>query len=143
MEKYVFLEDVAIADIAYDAYGKSYDELFYNSALALFECSAELDKVEKKKEKKIKLENEDIEKLLFDFLNEIVYIKDVDYMIFKDLDVKILKKDNNFVLKATLYGEGIDMEKHELGNDIKAVTYHQFKIYEEKNGYRARIVIDI
>ncbi len=143
MHKYVFLKDVAIADIAYDAYGKDYNELFINAALALFDCMVGLDKVERKQEKKITLQNKDIEKLLFDFLNEIVYIKDVDYMIFKDLQVTITHAKERYSLHAVLHGEPINPEKHELGNDVKAVTYHQFGIYHEDKGYRARVVIDI
>ena len=46
MEKYKFLEDIAIADIAYEAYGKDLNELFENAALAIFEFSADIKTIE-------------------------------------------------------------------------------------------------
>ena len=60
--KYRFLENIAIADIAYEAYGKDLNEMFENSAMAIFELSANLKTVEAKKKTEFELENEKIEK---------------------------------------------------------------------------------
>ena len=73
--KFKVLEDVAIADIAFEAYGKNLNELFENSALAIFEESADLNKVEGKEKKSVKIEADNIENLLFDFLSELLFIK--------------------------------------------------------------------
>jgi len=139
--KFKVLEDVAIADIAFEAYGKNLNELFENSALAIFEETTDLEKVEEKEKKSIKIEADNIENLLFDFLSEILYIKDTDSFLFKTSKVKIDEKKHS--LKAELTGEPIDREKHELRNDIKAITLHMFKIEKTKQGYKSLVVVDV
>src|SRR3989338_1713390 len=90
-KKYRFLEDVAIADIAYKAYGKDLNELFENAALAIFELSANLETVDAREKIEFELENEKIENLLYDFLSEILFLKDSKYMVFKKVKVSIKK----------------------------------------------------
>lgn len=145
MKKYVFLEDIAIADIAYEAYGKDLNELFENSALAIFELSAEIKTIEPKKKLKIKLENKKLDNLLYDFLSEILFLKDSKYMVFRNVKVKINEnnKTKKIKLKSILEGDTINSEKQHLENDIKAVTMHMFELKKTNNGYKARIVVDI
>lgn len=143
MKKYKILEDVAIADIAIEAYGKNLEELFENSALAIFEESANLKNVKEKEKKSIKINAPNIEDLLYDFLSEILFLKDTYSIIFKKSKIKIQKKGKKYHLNAELYGEKIDRERHELGNDIKAITLHMFKIEKTKKGYKGMIVVDV
>ena len=140
--KYKFLEDVAIADIAYEAYGKDLDEMFENAALAIFELSANIKTVDAKKKLEVKIENEKIENLLYDFLSEILFLKDSKYMVFKKVKVEI-KEGKKYQLKAILEGDTINPEKQKLENDIKAVTMHMFEVKKEKKGYKATVVVDI
>ncbi len=158
--KYKFLEDVAIADIAYEAYGKDLNELFENAAFAIFELSANLATVDAKEKIEFELENEKIENLLYDFLSEILFLKDSKYMVFKKVKVTICEKIEDFLrpeiskkflgkqnkkyhLKAVLEGETINPQKQQLENDIKAVTMHMFEVKKEKNQWKATIVVDI
>jgi|TARA_B100002003_G_C14018645_1_gene491287 SHS2 domain-containing protein len=143
MLKYKVLDNVAIADIAFECYGKDLNELFENSAFAIFEETTDLSKVEEKETKQIKLESDKIDKLLYDFLSEILYIKDTDSFLFKNSKVKIEEKGNKFSLEANLSGESIDREKHEMRNDIKAITLHMFKVEKTKEGYKSVIVVDV
>ena len=145
MPKYKFLEDVAIADIAYESYGKNLNELFENSALAIFELSAEVKTIEPKKKLTVKLENKKLDNLLYDFLSEILFLKDSKYMVFRNVKVKITanRKNKNYELKSTLEGDTINSEKQHLENDIKAVTMHMLELKKEKNNWKARIVVDI
>ena len=144
-KKYKFLEKVAIADIAYEAYGKDLNELFENAALAIFELSANLKTIDAKKKLEIKLENEKIENLLYDFLSEILFLKDSKYIVFKKVKVSIKenKKGKKFQLKAILEGDTINPQKQQLENDIKAITMHMFEVKKEKNGWKATVVVDI
>ena len=141
-KKYKFLEKVAIADIAYEAYGKNLNELFENAAFAIFELSANLKTVDTKKKLKIKLQNEKIENLLYDFLSEILFLKDSKYMVFKKVKVEI-KEGKKYQLKAVLEGDTINPQKQQLENDIKAVTMHMFEVKKEKNNWKATVVVDI
>jgi SHS2 domain-containing protein len=143
MKKYKILEDIAIADIAIEAYGKDYNELFENSAFGIFEETADIEKIDEKEKKVVKLTGDNIENLLFDFLSEILFLKDTYSMIFKTSKVKIDKKDDKYNLNAELLGEKIDPKKHELRNDIKAITLHMFKVEKTKDGYRALVVVDV
>ena len=142
MPKYRFLENVAIADIAYEAYGKNLNEMFDNAALAIFELSAEIKTVDAKKKVEISLEHENIENLLYDFLSEILFLKDSKYMVFKTVQVKIEEGKKN-KLKAMLEGDTINSEKQHLENDIKAITMHMFEVKKEKNKWKATVVVDI
>ncbi len=141
-KKYKFLEDVAIADIAFEAYGRDLNELFENAAFAIFELSANLDTVEAKQKVEFELENEKLDNLLYDFLSEILFLKDSKYMVFKNVKVEI-KEDKKYKLKSILKGDTINPQKQQLENDIKAVTMHMFEIKKEKSGYKATVVVDI
>lgn len=140
--KYRFLEDVAIADIAYEAYGKNLNELFENAALAIFELSAELKTIDAKEKVEFALENEKIDNLLYDFLSEILFLKDSRYMVFKKVKVSI-KENGKYHIKALLEGDTINPQKQKLENDIKAVTMHMFELKKEKSGWKATVVVDI
>ena len=141
-KKYKFLENVAIADIAYEAYGKDLNELFENAAFAIFELSANLKTVEAKEKIEFELENEKIDNLLYDFLSEILFLKDSKYMVFKKVKV-IIKENKKFHLKAVLEGDTINPAKQKLENDIKAVTMHMFEVKKINSGYKATVVVDI
>ena len=145
MPKYKFLEDIALADIAYEAYGKNLNELFENSALAIFELTAEVKTIEAKKRLTLKLENERLDNLLYDFLSEILFLKDSKYMVFMNVKVKIIesKKNKKYKLTSTITGDKINPKKQNLENDIKAITMHMFELKKVKNGYQARVVVDI
>ena len=134
-----YLEEIATADIAVDIEANTLNELFEEAGMSFSECTAELDNVEEKIEKEIILEAETIEKLLFKFLEELVFIKDTELTIFKSFNCKI--KDNKLVCKAK--GEELDQTKHVVMDDIKAITYHQFKVEQKENKWKARIIFDI
>ena len=139
MKKFKYLEDVAIADICFEAYGKTLNEVFENSAYAFFDMTANPKTIQTKITKEITLKNNDQQNLLYDFLSELIFLKDSEQLIFKN--VKVTIKNNQ--LKAILEGDKINPEKHELRNDIKAVTMHLFKLEKTKTGYLARVVVDI
>jgi len=141
--KYKILEDIAIADIAIEAYGKDLNELFENSALAIFEESSNIKKINEKEKKTIKLKAKNVEDLLFDFLSEILFLKDAFSIIFKKSIIKINQKNKKYILNANLSGEKIDRKKHELRNDIKAITLHMFKVEKTKQGYKSLVVVDV
>ena len=147
--RFRFLDNVAIADTAFEAFGKNENELFANAATALFEEMVDTKKVAAKVKKRIKLKNENLENLLYDFLSELIYIKDVDGVVFGEFKVKIRsakdKKTRNAIydLDADCSGEKIDYSKKEFRNDVKAVTLHLFKIEKTKKGHKVTVVLDI
>jgi SHS2 domain-containing protein len=142
MPNYRFLEGISTADLAFEATGKELNDLFVNAALAMFESQVQLNTVEEKITKKIELERNDVGQLLFDFLNEIIFFKDAEQLIFKTVKVAI-SKNAKYKLVAELKGEKIDPKKHKLGNDLKAVTMHKFSIGQTPKGWKCQVVVDI
>lgn len=142
--KFNFLEKLVTADIAFEAFGKNLNELFQNSALALNETMVDTKTVPAKVKKVFKLQNAELNNLLVDFLNEIIYYKDTDSMIFSKFKVKVEQKDKLWRLSAEIAGDKIDWQKHKLLADAKAATWHLFELEKKKGkGWRAQVVIDI
>ena len=141
---YKFFEDIAIADVAFEAKGKNLNELFESTGLAVTNVMVkDLRSVEHKVKKKIKLEETDLEKLLFNFLQEIIYYKDAERLLLSKFDVDINEEDGKFKLEIEAFGEKLDMKKHELIVDVKAVTYHKFAVKKLKSGWSAFVILDI
>lgn len=127
------------ADIMFECYGKNLNELFENSAIACTDVMVERKSVGKKIRKEIQLQNDKIDDLLFAFLEEIIYLKDAELLLFKDFKVSV--RDGK--LKAVCFGEEIDRKRHALKLDVKAVTLHKFEIKKTANGWRAVFILDI
>jgi len=142
--KFNFLDKLVTADIAFEAFGKNLNQLFENSALALNEIMVDTKTVSAKIKKVFKLQNAELNNLLVDFLNEIIYYKDADSMLFSKFKVKVEQKEKLWHLLAEIAGDKIDWQKHKLLADAKAATWHIFKLEQKKGkGWRAQVVIDI
>lgn len=143
---YKYLEDVSIADVAFVASGSTLDEMFESAGLAVTNTMVkELKSVKPKVKKTIKLKADNVEKLLFDFLQEFVYWKDTSLLLFSKIKVKISepkKAGGAYSLVAALYGEKLDMKKHELLVDVKAVTWHLFSVKKGKE-WACHVVLDV
>src|SRR3972149_3195132 len=139
---YRYLEDIATADAAFEVKGRTLEELFRDAAIATFEVMVEMKSVKNEITKTIELENKTVEGLLFDWLSELVYLKDAEAIVFGKFDVNIRKNDV-YKLNASASGEGIDPEKHNLRSDVKAVTYHMYEVKEAKDHWSAKVILDI
>lgn len=140
---YKYLEEVAIADVAFEAEGKTLDELFESSGFALTNSMIrELAQIEQKVMKSFEVEAEDVEMLLFNFLQELIFYKDAERLLFNKFDLDI-EHDDGWRLWAKAYGEEIDQEKHELLADVKAVALHNFKVERSEKGWRASVIVDV
>ncbi len=141
---YKFVDDLSLADIAFSADGSSLEELFESAALATTNVMVkDLKKIDLKERRKITVSDKSVEKLLFNFLQEIVYLKDAELLIFGKYTVKIKNRDGMYMLGCIARGEKLDMEKHELVVDVKAITYHLFEVKQEKDKWKAQVILDI
>ena len=127
------------ADAKFVAFGKDIDEVFVNSAFAMFNILGETKKVKTKKKKKIKIKSRSYESLLYDFLEELIFLLDTENFFLGK--VENLKIGEDFSLSATVFGDNI--KNYEVNSDIKAVTYSDMKIEKTKKGYEATVVVDI
>lgn len=143
MQPYEFRPEVAIADSAFYAYGKNYQELFENACLAVTESMVDSEKIEEKIEKKFDLKADSLEKLLYEVLEEVIYLKDAKQLVFGSFEIQALKSDPPCSLSMVVKGEKIDRHKHQAHGDVKAVTYQDFGIEKMEDGFRASVTLDI
>jgi len=133
------------ADVQVRSWGPSLEEAFSQTAYSLMTTiTPNLNKIAVKVERKITVEAEDIEALLFDFLSEFLYIFDVDELIFNQIYVRQIERLNDkYKLFATLKGEKFDLTKHEIGTEVKAITYSFMNIEKKHENTVIDIVFDI
>ena len=127
------------ADVGIVAYGKDLKEAFANAAFGMFSLIANLEKVRGSISREIDVQSTDQEALLVDWLNELLYLFDVEHIIFKRFEITALSQKK---LKAKVYGEKIDTSRHQLKTAVKAATYHMLKI-EKNKGVRVQFILDI
>jgi SHS2 domain-containing protein len=141
MGKYRFLEDVAIADSAFEAEAEGLEDLFRTCAMALFDVMADTSTIEPESKEDVELAGDNLEELLFDWLAELIYLKDSKSMLFGRFEIKIEQADG-FKLTASVWGESIDQKKHRVRVDVKAVTYHLLEVKQVDDKWIARVVLD-
>ncbi len=142
MKRFEFLEHTADAYIA--AYGRSLAEAFENAALAMFETMTDTSKVEPKIEDEIEVEGFDEQSLLYNWLESLIVKFEMTgnlYSKFKITDIE--KTEGGFRLKAKVWGEQFNPEKHPQKVGIKAVTYHRMEIKKEPEKVTVKFLLDL
>ena len=141
-QPYRYLDDVALADIAFEAEGETLAALFEACALATTEVMADPATILPVEAWSVALEAETPEALLYDWLAEIIWLKDAEGLLFSRFAVEVEQRHRPR-LAASLWGEPIAAGRAALRADVKAVTYHLFGIQRVGMGWRARVVLDI
>ncbi|MBI2830942.1 MAG: archease [Chloroflexi bacterium] len=136
MKKFELIEHTA--DIGLNAYGGTLAEAFANAAYGMFSVIADLDAVREVESRQVEISEDDAEALLFEWLNNLLYLFDVDRIIFKRFDIT---EFGEWKLKATCYGEKYDPSRHQIKLGVKAATYHMMKVDSEKN--EVRVILDV
>jgi SHS2 domain-containing protein len=121
-------------------YGKSIAELFGHAAEAFFELITEPGKIRESEFREISVEADELEELLVAWLNEFLYLFDTQGLLFRGFEIVHLDGRR---LEATARGEAYDEGRHPIKTLIKAVTYHQLEIRQEKGIWKARIIFDL
>ncbi len=137
MKKYDIIEHTA--DIGIKAYGKNLSECFENAAIGMFDIISDTRKVKPVGEYEISLKSDTVEELLVDWLSKLLTLSDINNFLFGKFDVKI--DEEKCGLNANVYGENFDSERHTVGKEIKAVTYHILEV-NKKQGY-VQVLFDI
>lgn len=140
MEKFKFI-DITTADVAFVAYGKTLNDLFSNAALAMFEVMINTKQIKQKVKKRVRVKGDDLESLMFNWLNALLVYVDGDNLAFNKFKVKVNEK--KISLSAECVGEKIDVKRHETRTVIKAATYHKLEVKKENELWKAKVIIDI
>src|SRR5919201_3953423 len=138
---YHYLEEIGTADIAFEATGHDLAELFTAAADATLNVMIDnLDAVEPRETQQIELSNDNIEMLLFDFLQELIYFKDAKRLLLRVRETQIDQKDEAYFLKAKVAGERLDDARHHQRADVKAVTLHGFSVRKHDDNWKAKVL---
>ncbi len=135
MPKFKLIEHTA--DIGLTAYGANLAEAFANAAYGMFSIMAELKDVGDTESRRVELQNTDIETMLFDWLNSLIYYFDVEGLLFKRFDVRLTDGG----LAATCHGEQYDPKRHQLKIGVKSATFHMLNVDKDRN--TVRVIFDV
>ncbi len=131
------------ADAGVRGVGKSKEEAFAECAKAMFSVMADLKKIGSEEKFDVEIETNDLESLLVDFLNHLLYLRDVNEMLFSRFDLYITNDGGGWKLRGRAFGEKINKEKHGIKSDVKAASYHQLKVVEKNGKWLAQCVVDV
>ncbi|KAG5329504.1 ARCH protein, partial [Acromyrmex charruanus] len=142
-------EDFEIPPAKYEcelhSWGDTMDEAFEQCAMAMFGYMTDLERVQVTQVHHIEAEGDDMESLLFHFLDELLFMFSAEpYIVAKK--VKITEFDREgFKIKATAYGEEFTIGKHTQGAEVKAITYSAMQINDRPRVERPEIfvIVDI
>jgi SHS2 domain-containing protein len=128
------------ADTGIVAYGGDMREAFANAAYGMFSLMADLEQVREETSRYVEADAGDRESLAVSWLNELLYMFDVEGIVFKRFDILEL---TNTRLKADAYGEKAEASRHGLRGGVKAATYHMLKVSEDRGRWRVRVIFDV
>jgi len=140
--KFEFLEHTA--DVLIAAYGQNMEEAFENAALAMFEVMTDTSKITRAVEDTVEIEAEDEYALLYSWLEALLVKFEVSGVAYSKFQVSSFKeKPEGFTLKATVWGEKFDPDKHPQRVGVKAITYHRMEIIKEFDKVTLEFILDI
>lgn len=143
--RFTFLEDIALADTAFEASGDSPSELLLAATQAVIETMVNPDTVSPHWHRTIEHQAPDLASLLFDWLSDIVYLKDAHGVVFHEATAVVTedRPHGRWHARGHLTGEPVDPRRHELRADVKAVTKHLYEVRRDDDHWIARVVLDI
>lgn len=140
MKRYEYISHTA--DLKVKAHGKTLEEAFINAAAGGFDFLTGEGKVAKKLEKKISISSKREESLLYDFLEQLLFLLDTECFLFCGAkDAKISRKKEGLVFECVAQGD--NCRNYTTQGDIKAITYSEMKIEKVPGGFTAQVVFDI
>jgi SHS2 domain-containing protein len=141
---FFYRDDLAAADIAFQAEAEGLEELFDSAWQALLGVMVrDPSQIKRREKREIQLKHEALSMLLLAFLEEALFYKDAQGLFLLPVKIKISQLSDGWELYAQLAGEAIDGHRHELGTDVKAVTLHGFEFEHTDKGWSTIVVLDI
>jgi len=141
---YEYLEEIGTADIAFEATGRDLAELFIDAADATTNVMIDNTKaIQPRETRHIELSNDKLDMLLFDLLQELIFLKDAERLLLRMRQLDIEEKEEKLFLHGIAAGETLDVDRHHQRADVKAVTLHDFSVERMEGGWKARVLLDI
>ena len=136
--RYKYIEHPS--DVGFEAYGDTLEELFAHAAIAVFSFMTDVEGIEEEEEREVAIKSEDLYSLMFDWLDEMLFLFESESLVMKKFDIKVNASDFSLIGKCR--GGKFDPAKHESGIIIKAVTYNMMEVKKNKD-WHARVVLDV
>ena len=128
------------ADLGLRVRANSLDALLVDAARGLFSLIVtNLDQVNAVQEKTIRIDASEPDYLLFDWLNELLYTFDVEQLLLSEFEISVDPQG----LTATCRGETMQLDRHEMDHEVKAITYHGLIVQQDDDGWMAELIVDI
>jgi SHS2 domain-containing protein len=141
---YCYLPDIATADVAFEATAETLEELFQAAADATMNVMVgDLSTIAPLELRIIRVRDSELDMLLFQLLQELIFFKDAEKLLLRVGDVEIRRCDEGHELIAEARGEELDPARHDLVVDVKAVTLHRFRVENTGMGWAALVILDI
>ena len=137
-EKIKYIEHPS--DVGFEVHGDTLEELYANAAIAMYSLMTDVDEIEGEEEREIEINSEDLYSLMFDWLDELIFLFDSKSLVMRSFDIAI--DESNFSIQGTCKGGKFNPSKHVSGIIIKAVTYNMMEI-KRNNVWSARVVLDV
>jgi SHS2 domain-containing protein len=132
-----------MTDAIIEAYGITLEEAFENAAKGLSDTMIDLKTVRPKKEIKFSAKGHDLYSLLFDWLDKVLLLMVSDWIAMSQFSIKIRQHNKGYSIEGTTRGEPLDLDRHRYKVEIKAVTYHEMEIKQEKGRVTVRVLLDL
>lgn len=141
---YRYLDDIAIADSAFEAWGDSPEEMIAAASDATLNIMvANLESVAFRERRCRRLEDTQIDMLLLQVLQEIIFFKDAERLLLRVRSIQLQEGAGLWTAIVELEGEFIDPERHDLVVDVKAVTLHRLQVKRNEQRWTATVVVDV
>jgi len=132
------------ADIGIVSRGKSLEDVFEKGAKALFDIMVQLTSVEEKEKISLMCSSNDIEGLFVEWLNELIFQKDITGLVFSKFSIEKIKNDDKgYCLQGEAWGEKIDPQKHQIKVEAKGATFSQLSVKKKHGVWQAKCIIDV
>ena len=128
------------ADVGIHAFGHTLPELFIHAAQGMESLVVAPEQIRESVSREIAVEGHDIVSLLVAWLNELVFLFDTEYLLFRAFEIDAFTETS---LHGRASGEPYDAQRHELSSAVKAVTWHEAAVERIEDGYKARVIFDI
>ncbi len=128
-----------VADIGIRGIGPTPADAFSQAGLALTALITDPAKVQPRRGVQVKLEEQDLDYLFFDWINAIVYQMSTHHLLFTRFEVKI----DGSRLQADLWGEPIDLQRHAPAVEVKGATFTELSVRQEGDQWIAQCVVDV
>lgn len=128
------------SDLAIKVFGKSQEELFANSAFALFDLMTDVDKIEVQERLPLEVEGVDRDDLMVNWMRELLYLYQGSGYLLKEF--KVLEAKESCV-RGEVSGEKYNPDRHEIRREFRSVVFHQSRMEKTGDQWTAQVIFEL